>query len=176
MSASGASPVSTLLVSRHIAANVRLALADTRVAVILGARQVGKSTLIEQIAASLSHRTIVTLDNPQSRQAALDDPTGFIADLATPAAIDEVQRAPDLMLAIKESVDKDQRPGRYPGSANLLTAPTLADALTGRTEYLRPGSSPKPSCPPRSSSSTRSSREDRPESSMRRAGATHTRS
>lgn len=139
MSASGPSPVRPTLVSRHLTVNVRLALEDTRVAVILGARQVGKSTLIEQIAASEPHRTIVTLDNPQTRQAALEDPTGFIADLVTPAAIDEVQRAPALMLAIKESVDRDQRPGRYilTGSANLLTAPTIADALTGRTEYLR---------------------------------------
>jgi uncharacterized protein len=134
-----ASPLRTTIVPRHLAENMRLALEDTRVVVVLGARQVGKSTLIEQIAASEPHRTIVTLDDAQTRQAALDDPTGFIADLATPAAIDEVQRAPDLMLAIKQSVDRDQRPGRYilTGSANLLTAPTIADALTGRTEYLR---------------------------------------
>jgi predicted AAA+ superfamily ATPase len=135
-------PAGTLratLVPRHLTTSVRLALEDTRVVVVLGARQVGKSTLIEQIAASEPHRTIVTLDNTETRQAALADPTGFIADLATPAAIDEVQRAPDLMLAIKQSVDRDQRPGRYilTGSANLLTAPTIADALTGRTEYLR---------------------------------------
>jgi predicted AAA+ superfamily ATPase len=119
--------------------NVRLALADTRVVVILGARQVGKSTLVAQIAAGEERRTIVTLDDPPTRQTAIDDPTGFVADLQTPAAIDEVQRAPDLMLAIKQSVDRDQRPGRYilTGSANLLTAPTIADALTGRTEYLR---------------------------------------
>lgn len=127
------------LLSRHLAENVLLALADTRVVVILGARQVGKSTLVEQIAASEPHRTIVTLDDPATRRAAIDDPAGFIADLETPAAIDEVQRAPELLLAIKQSVDRDKRPGRYllTGSANLLTAPTIADALTGRTEYLR---------------------------------------
>jgi predicted AAA+ superfamily ATPase len=127
------------LISRHLAENLRAALDDTRVVVILGARQVGKSTLIEQIAAVEPHRDIVTLDDPQTRRAAIEDPTGFIADLDTPVAIDEVQRAPELLLAIKQSVDKDQRPGRYllTGSANLLTAPTIADALTGRTEYLR---------------------------------------
>ncbi len=139
MATSSPATAGTELVPRHLAANVRLALADTRVVVILGARQVGKSTLVAQIAAGEERRTIVTLDDPPTRQTAIDDPTGFVADLQTPAAIDEVQRAPDLMLAIKQSVDRDQRPGRYilTGSANLLTAPTIADALTGRTEYLR---------------------------------------
>src|SRR6478672_8480786 len=98
-----ANPPITALVPRHLAMNARLALTDTRVVVILGARQVGKSTLIEQLVAEEPQRTVVTLDNPQTLQAAIDDPTGFVADLQTPAAIDEVQRAPALMLAIKES-------------------------------------------------------------------------
>ena len=86
-----------------------------------------------------AHRRVVTLDDAATRRGAIEDPTGFVADLQTPAAIDEVQRAPDLLLAIKQSVDQDQRPGRYllSGSANILTAPTIADALTGRAEYLR---------------------------------------
>jgi uncharacterized protein len=126
------------LIRRHLAVNVNAALEDTRVVVVLGARQVGKSTLIKQIAAETGGRKVVTLDDAEIRRTALDDPAGFIADLRTPAAIDEVQRAPELLLAIKQSVDEDQHPGRYllTGSANLLTAPTIADALTGRTEYL----------------------------------------
>jgi len=129
--------VSTLL-QRQLAANVRLALADTRVVAVLGARQVGKSTLIDEIARE-EGRLVVSLDDELTRRAALDDPTGFIADLDTPVAIDEVQRAPGLILAIKRSVDVDQRPGRFllTGSANLLRARTIADTLTGRIEYLR---------------------------------------
>jgi predicted AAA+ superfamily ATPase len=127
------------LVPRHLADDVRTALGDTRVVVILGARQVGKSTLVEQVSRDGRSRPLVSLDDEATLRGALDDPTGFVADLVTPVAIDEVQRAPDLLLAIKRSVDIDQRPGRFllTGSANLLTAPTIADALTGRTEYLR---------------------------------------
>ncbi len=108
--------------------------------VVLGARQVGKSTLVAQIAqGEPEERQIITLDDEARRRSAIEDPTGFVADLQGPVAIDEVQRAPDLLLAIKQSVDEDQRPGRFllTGSANILTAPTIADALTGRAEYLR---------------------------------------
>ncbi len=128
------------LVARHLRANVQAALADTRVVVVLGARQVGKSTLVAQIAGGEpDSRLIITLDDEARRRGAVEDPTGFVADLQGPVAIDEVQRAPDLLLAIKQSVDRDQRPGRFllTGSANILTAPTIADALTGRAEYLR---------------------------------------
>jgi uncharacterized protein len=135
-SISGATPV---LFDRHLRANVQEALEDTRVVVVLGARQVGKSTLVSQIAEGSSRRPVISLDEEAVRRGAIDDPAGFVADLQTPVAIDEVQRAPDLLLAIKRSVDEDQRPGRYllTGSANILTAPTIADALTGRAEYLR---------------------------------------
>jgi len=138
----GSDPSSTgapALVARHLRANVQAALADTRVVVVLGARQVGKSTLVAQIADGEPSRPVITLDDDARRRGANEDPTGFVADLQTPVAIDEVQRAPALLLAIKQSVDEDQRPGRYllTGSANILTAPTIADALTGRAEYLR---------------------------------------
>jgi uncharacterized protein len=127
------------LVPRHLADHVRIALTDTRVVVVLGARQVGKSTLVEQVSRADSPRSMVSLDDDLALRRAVEDPTGFVADLRTPVTIDEVQRAPNLLLAIKRSVDLDQRPGRYllTGSANLLTAPTISDALTGRTEYLR---------------------------------------
>jgi len=130
---------STALVPRQLAEHVRTALADTRVVVVLGARQVGKSTLVEQVSRIDPPRSLVSLDDDVTLRRAVADPTGYVADLRTPVTIDEVQRAPSLLLAIKRSVDLDQRPGRFllTGSANLLTAPTISDALTGRTEYLR---------------------------------------
>lgn len=129
----------TTLIPRHLANDVRVALGDTRVVVILGARQSGKSTLAEQISRDEPSRRLVSLDDDAMLRGAIRDPPGFVADLITPVTIDEVHRAPELMLAIKRSVDIDQRPGRFllTGSANLLTAPTIADSLAGRTEYLR---------------------------------------
>ncbi len=72
------------LLGRHLRAKVQAALADTRVVVILGARQVGKSTLVQQIAAGEPGRLVITLDEEARRRGALEDPTGFVADLRTP--------------------------------------------------------------------------------------------
>ena len=127
------------VIDRHLRPRVLEALDDTRVVVVLGARQVGKSTLVQSIAARDRPATLLTLDDQATRAAASSDPTGFIAGLATPVVIDEVQRVPDVLLAIKVRVDRDPAPGQFllTGSANILTAPSIADALTGRAEYLR---------------------------------------
>lgn len=101
-----------------------------------GPRQAGKTTLARQL--SDSSRPFFTLDDSTIRSAALDDPVGFVRGLDR-AAIDEVQRAPDLLLAIKEAVDADPAPGRFllTGSANLMTLPRVADSLAGRMEVIR---------------------------------------
>lgn len=112
-------------------------LAEARVVALLGARQAGKSTLVRAVASAEHPARYVTLDDPATLAFARDDPTGFIAG-AERLAIDEVQRAPDLMLAIKRVVDADPSRGRFllTGSANLLTHPRIADALPGRVDYL----------------------------------------
>jgi uncharacterized protein len=100
---------------------------------------VGKSTLARQIAAEEHPAREFSLDVRATREAALADPGGFIAGLDGPAFIDEVQRAPDLLLAIKDSVDRDPTPGRFllTGSANVVTSRRVKDALTGRMETIR---------------------------------------
>lgn len=115
------------------------ALADTRVVFVAGARQVGKSTLAQGIARSSHPAEEFSLDVQATRETALVDPEGFIAGMRGPAFIDEVQRAPDLLLAIKRAVDRDATSGRFllTGSANLLTAHKVKDALTGRMETVR---------------------------------------
>ena len=115
------------------------ALADTRVVLLLGARQVGKSTLATEISATLGAAPPITLDDVTTREAADADPSGFVASLQRPVVLDEVQRSETLLLAIKEAVDKDTSPGQFllTGSANILTAPKIHDALTGRTEIVR---------------------------------------
>lgn len=82
---------------------------DTRIVAVVGPRQSGKTTLARQIAADLA-LTFVTLDDDQSRQFAIDDPDGLVRELDR-AVIDEIQRAPQLILALKKSVDEDLRPG-----------------------------------------------------------------
>jgi len=83
-------------------------------------------------------RAYITLDDHTFLTAAQADPAGFVRGLDK-ATIDEIQRAPDLLLAIKMSVDEDYRPGRFllTGSANVLTLPKVSDSLAGRMETLR---------------------------------------
>jgi hypothetical protein len=127
-----------LLITRAAQPLVAEALTDTRIVFIMGARQVGKSTLVSQVAAADHPVRLLTLDDQVTRDAALADPTGFVAGLDRPVALDEVQRAPDLLLTIKEAVDRDTRPGQFllTGSANVLSNRRVKDALTGRMEII----------------------------------------
>jgi len=127
-----------ILISRHVAGEVEAALADTRVVLINGARQVGKSTLAAMVIADRPRSRSVTLDDAATRAAAEADPVGFVQQSAGTLLIDEVQRAPDLLLAIKAEVDRDQRPGRFllTGSAQVLSLPRVSDALAGRIEPI----------------------------------------
>jgi len=112
------------------------ALLDTPVVLLAGPRQAGKTTLVRQIASQQSLRYL-TMDDELTLLSAREDPVGLIRSLDR-AVIDEIQRAPGLLLAIKKSVDEDRRPGRFllTGSANLMSMPTAADSLAGRMETL----------------------------------------
>ncbi len=122
-------------VPRRVQSKITAALQDTRVVLVVGPRQAGKTTLAKLYANR--DRPYITLDDPATLAAARSDPTGFIRGLKQ-AVIDEVQRAPNLLLAIKQSVDKDQAPGRFllTGSTNLMAMPQVADSLAGRLEVV----------------------------------------
>ena len=123
---------------RNILQNILDALSDTPVVFLRGARQTGKSTLVQEIANGPYPARYVTLDNAGVLSAASADPTAFIAGMEKPVVIDEAQRVRDLFLAIKEDVDRNRVPGRYllTGSADVLTLPRVADSLAGRMEVL----------------------------------------
>jgi predicted AAA+ superfamily ATPase len=126
----------TSLYPRLIEPHIAEALLDTPVVLLAGPRQAGKTTLVRQMAQQQGLRYL-TMDDELALLSAREDPVGMIRSLDR-AVIDEVQRAPQLLLAIKKSVDEDRRPGRFllTGSANLMSLPTVADSLAGRMETL----------------------------------------
>ncbi|WP_308466639.1 ATP-binding protein [Rathayibacter soli] len=109
--------------------------------VIQGARQVGKSTLAGQLASGRNGWNL-TLDDEQTLAAAREDPIGFVNQRSAGIlVIDEIQRYPELTLAIKASIDRDRRNGRFllTGSSDLLRSRRATDSLAGRaaTVWLR---------------------------------------
>lgn len=129
------SPPASAPFDRPLREALRTALADTPVVCLLGPRQAGKTTLARSFEP---HFGYVSLDDAASLAFAQSDPAGFAAALPDPVILDEVQRAPELMRAIKLAVDRDRRPGRFllTGSANLLLLPRLGDSLAGRMEVV----------------------------------------
>lgn len=121
---------------RHASACIREALDHMRIVAIVGPRQSGKTTLARQFADE-DKRDYITLDNARSRAFAIEDPIGFMRDLDT-AVIDEIQYAPDLMLALKKTVDEDTRPGRFliTGSVDLFKGGFSQDSLAGRVATI----------------------------------------
>ncbi len=129
-------PPADPIVARHAEAAVRLALSDTRIVAMVGPRQSGKTTLARRIAAD-DGRSFVSLDDHQFRRFARADPASFLRGLRT-AAIDEIQRAPNLILELKKNVDERPEPGRYliTGSVDLFRGTVSPDSLAGRVETV----------------------------------------
>jgi predicted AAA+ superfamily ATPase len=100
--------------SRHIAPLLTDALTDTPVVLLNGARQSGKSTLVQSLPSPTGvARQYLTLDDAVVLSAAKSDPAGFINGLQGAVTLDEVQRVPELFLAIKAAVDRQREPGRF---------------------------------------------------------------
>jgi len=127
--------VSMKFLHRHLQPKLEEALSDTPVVCVLGPRQVGKTTLCQQAAPN---RHYLTLDDYSILTAAKQDPTGFIQSLPEHVTLDEIQRVPELILAIKAEVDRNRKPGRFllTGSADLLLLPKVKESLAGRVEIL----------------------------------------
>ena len=123
------------LVPRWISTVLGRHLAVMPVVVVSGARQTGKSTLVNQLMPD--DRRYVTLDDLDAQDMAAREPDALVLGERA-ITIDEIQRAPDLLHAIKRTVDQDRRPGRFllTGSANLGRMNRVSESLAGRASYL----------------------------------------
>ena len=103
--------------------------------VVTGARQTGKSTLAQELTPG--SRRFFTLDDLDVLDAARRDPEALLGG-RQPVTLDEVQREPDLLHAVKRAIDRQRQPGRFllTGSANLLLMRQVSESLAGRASYL----------------------------------------
>lgn len=125
-------------IHRNAAGLAEETLAEAPIAVIAGARQVGKSTLMRHLIQGREAQ-IVNLDVAVNRAAAERDPDGFVAQHPDGMlAIDEIQRVPSLIVALKAAVDEQRRPGRFlvTGSADLLALGGAQESLAGRAHTI----------------------------------------
>ena len=108
------------------------------VVMLCGARQIGKTTLLEKICSDRNDVTFVTLDHPQLRMIAKEDPELFLNQYKTPLVIDEIQYAPELLIYIKMRVDKNNEPGQYflTGSQMFRMMRGVSESLAGRVAML----------------------------------------
>ena len=129
-------PLPSSLLPRLIEPAIRNALADTPVVCVVGPRQSGKTTLVQNMK---TQHAFYSLEQDTHYQFASSDPDGFISALPDYVCLDEVQRVPALFHAIKVSVDQDRRPGRFllTGSANPLLVPKASESLAGRMEVVQ---------------------------------------
>lgn len=133
-----------MFIERHLAPKLLTALNSSPIVFISGARQAGKSTLVQTLSASHFPADYVTFDSPTAIAAAVSNPDFFLSR-ERPLIIDEVQLVPDIFRALKKRIDdlrlkdKANSNGRYllTGSANIMALPKLADALVGRMALLR---------------------------------------
>jgi predicted AAA+ superfamily ATPase len=118
-----------MLYPRFITPHVLEALSDSPVVFITGARQTGKTTLVQQIARDEHPAIYRSLDDLTIRSAAQSDPHGFLKNIEGPSIIDEIQLAPELLPAMKLEIDENRQPGRFviKGSANVLNLPRISE-------------------------------------------------
>jgi predicted AAA+ superfamily ATPase len=126
------------MLRRHIIDRLLDGLADTPAVLVNGARQTGKSTLVQSAELAGQNRQYLTFDDPGILAAAKRDPNGFVAGLNMPVTLDEVQHVPEIFPVIKAAIDRKRQPGQFllTGSANVMLLPKLSESLAGRMEVL----------------------------------------
>jgi predicted AAA+ superfamily ATPase len=125
------------ILPRALQGSLDQALRSFPVVVVTGSRQTGKSTLVRALEKDSSPRPYLTLDNLEILERARQQPDALVRN-ADRVTLDEVQRSPDLLLAVKRAVDEQRVAGRFllTGSANLLLMQKISESLAGRAAYL----------------------------------------
>lgn len=123
---------------RNLIGQLIEALADTPAVLVNGARQTGKSTLVQSKEVVKDGRHYITFDDPGVLAAARSDPNGFLAGLPLPVTLDEIQHVPELFPVVKAAIDRRRHPGQFllTGSANVMLLPKISESLAGRMEIL----------------------------------------
>jgi uncharacterized protein len=120
---------------RLIEQHLQTAFAAVPAVVVVGARQVGKSTLLRHLCP---HASVITFDPVQDIAQARRDPDLFLANQPRPLILNEIQYAPELVPALKRAIDRDRRPGQFfiTGSQQWQIMTRLAESLAGRALIL----------------------------------------
>ena len=123
-------------IPRIIASTVKRAVKTSPAVVLTGPRQSGKTTLLKMLFADTVQ--FVSLENPDVRARAQNDPVGFLSQFQRPLIIDEIQYVPDLLSYIKTEIDKDRKPGQWllTGSENFVLMQGISQSLAGRAALL----------------------------------------
>jgi len=123
------------MIPRHLAQTLKIAARQYPVVSLTGPRQSGKTTLVRSVFTQYDY---VSLENPDDRAFALEDPRGFLGQFRNPVILDEVQRTPDLFSYLQGIVDEEDRPGHFilTGSQNFLLLQKITQSLAGRCSVL----------------------------------------
>jgi len=123
-------------IDRQLSSTLKQRLKQYPVVTLTGPRQSGKSTLLKNLLPDYKY---VSLENPDARLFAADDPRGFLNNYTDNAIIDEAQAVPQLFSYIQGIVDEKNKPGMFvlSGSQNFLLLEKISQSLAGRTGILK---------------------------------------
>ena len=123
------------MINRAAEKELRILAAQFKAVAVVGPRQSGKTTLVRYV---FNKKTYVSLENPDTRRFALDDPRGFLKQFPAGAILDEVQKAPELFSYLQQVLDENKKPGLFilTGSNNFLLQENISQSLAGRIAYL----------------------------------------